>query len=115
MNASHLDTEKTIFATFLLTGFREEELCFLMWADVDLRDPLNATLRVSGEGKTGFSPKDYEERILPIPQKIAELLAGVTHRGAWVFSTKMGNRQGKTITSGPRKVGGFELTTSGRF
>jgi integrase len=85
--------EKTIFATFLLTGFREEELCFLTWADVDLRDPGNATLRVSGEGKLGFSPKDYEERIIPIPQELAELLAGLTHRGLWVFSTKTGNRQ----------------------
>jgi len=80
-------------ATFLLTGFREEELCFLTWADVDLRDPENATLRVSGDGKAGFSPKDYEERIIPIPQKLAELLAGLTHRGSWVFSTKTGNRQ----------------------
>jgi integrase len=85
--------EKTVFATFLLTGFREEELCFLTWADVDLRDPKNATLRVSGDGKTGFSPKDYEERIIPIPQELAELLAGLTHRGTWVFSTKTGNRQ----------------------
>jgi integrase len=86
-------SEKTIFATFLLTGFREEELCFLTWADVDLRDPGNATLRVSGQSKEGFSPKDYEERIIPIPQELAELLAGLTHRGIWVFSTKTGNRQ----------------------
>jgi integrase len=73
--------EKTIFATFLLTGFREEELCFLTWADVDLRDPGSATLRVSGNGKAGFSPKDYEERILPIPQELAELLAAVSRSG----------------------------------
>ena len=85
--------EKTIFATFLLTGFREEELCFLTWADVDLRDQENATLRVSGQGKEGFSPKDYEERIIPIPQELAKLLEGLTHRGPWVFSTKTGNRQ----------------------
>jgi integrase len=85
--------EKTVFATFLLTGFREEELCFLTWADVDVRDPGNATLRVSGQGKAGFSPKDYEERMIPIPQELAELLAGLTRRGTWVFSTKTGNRQ----------------------
>jgi len=85
--------EKTAFATLLLTGFREEELCFLTWADVDLRDPGNATLRVSGEGKAGFSPKDYEERIIPIPKELSEFLALLTHRGPWVFSTKSGNRQ----------------------
>ncbi len=86
-------SEKTTFATLLLTGFREEELCFLTWADVDLRDLENATLRVSGEGKPGFSPKDYEERIIPIPRELAELLAELPHRGAWVFPTKTGNRQ----------------------
>ncbi len=85
-------SEKTIFATFLLTGFREEELCFLTWADVDVSDTRNATLRVSGNGKDGFSPKDYEERIIPIPQELAKLLEALTHRGEWVFSTKTGNR-----------------------
>jgi integrase/recombinase XerD len=85
--------EKTIFATFLLTGFREEELCFLTWADADLLDAENATLRVSGNRKVGFSPKDYEERIIPIPRELAELLSKLTQRGSWVFSTKTGNRQ----------------------
>ena len=86
------ENEKVIFATFLLTGLREEELCFLTWADVDLGDRNNATVRVSGEGKQGFSPKDYEERVIPIPRELAELLANVPHRSKLIFPTKAGNR-----------------------
>jgi integrase/recombinase XerD len=86
-------TEKTIFATLLLTGLRDEELCFLLWADVDVLDPNNATLRVSGEGKTGFSPKDYEERILPIPRELAVMIGKLPRSLSWVFPTKAGNRQ----------------------
>ena len=90
----HCDpTEKTIFATLLLTGVRDEELCFLMWDDIDVADPNNATLRVSGEGKPGFSPKDYEERILPIPRELAVMLRKLPRTLKWVFETKAGNRQ----------------------
>ena len=87
------ETERTIFATFLLSGMREEELCYLTWPDVDLRDRDNAMLRVSGEGKEGFSPKDYEERMIPISRELAELLGRLPRRTAWVFPTKAGNRQ----------------------
>lgn len=87
------ETERAIFATFLLTGMREEELCYLTWPDVDLRDRDNATLRVTGDGKPGFSPKDYEERMIPISRELAELLARLPRRTTWVFPTKAGNRQ----------------------
>ncbi len=87
------EREKTIFATLLLTGFREEELCYLTWADVELGDLDNATVRVSGEGKEGFSPKDYEERVIPITRELAELLGKLPRQWALVFPTKTGNRQ----------------------
>jgi integrase len=85
--------ERAIFSTFLLTGLREEELCYLTWADVELRDLDNSGIRVSGEGKQGFSPKDYEERLIPISRELAELLAKLPRGKAWVFPTKAGNRQ----------------------
>ncbi|HUQ95823.1 MAG TPA: site-specific integrase [Bryobacteraceae bacterium] len=84
--------EKTIFATLLLTGFREEELCYLTWPDVEIKNLDNATVRVSGEGKEGFSPKDYEERIIPIPRELAEFLQELPRASRWVFPTKTGNR-----------------------
>ena len=87
------EREKTIFATLLLTGLREEELCFLTWPDVDIADLDKATVRVSGEGKVGFTPKDYEERLIPIPRDLAELMARLPRTSALVFPTKSGNRQ----------------------
>ena len=84
--------EKTIFATLLLTGLREEELCFLTWPDVDLANLDDAKIRVSGDGKQGFSPKDYEERSIPIPRELAELLERLPRSSRWVFPTKSGNR-----------------------
>ncbi len=87
------EREKTIFATLLLTGLREEELCFLTWPDVEIADLDKAIVRVSGEGKVGFSPKDYEERIIPITRELGELLAKLPRKSALVFPTKSGNRQ----------------------
>lgn len=84
------ECEKTIFGTFLLSGLREQELCFLTWADVDLADLDNATIRV--RGKEGFSPKDYEERTVPIQRELAELLDPLPRTATWVFPTKTGNR-----------------------
>ena len=81
--------EKAVFGTLLLTGLRKRELYFLSWSDVDLDA---ATLRVSGEGKVGFSPKDYEERIIPLPPDLVDLLSGLVRRADWVFPNRNGNR-----------------------
>jgi integrase len=87
---THTDEfEKAVFATLLLTGLRKRELYFLTWRDVDLTA---ATLRVSGEGKIGFSPKDYEERVIPLPPDLVDLLSGLPERADWVFPNRNGNR-----------------------
>jgi integrase/recombinase XerD len=86
------EREKVIFSTFLLTGLREEELCYLTWGDVNVKNLDNASIHVRGEGKQGFSPKDYEERAIPIPRDLAERLAGLERGKDWVFATRMGNR-----------------------
>lgn len=82
--------ERTVFATLLLTGLREQELCFLQWSDVQLTGK-NPTIRVTG--KEGFSPKDYEERAVPIPSDLATLLKALPRSGDWVFPTSKGKRQ----------------------
>jgi integrase len=81
--------EKTIFATLLLTGLRKRELYYLTWRDVDLK---RATIKVSGEGKVGFSPKDYEERVIPIPPALVALLKPLPRDSEWVFPNPKGGR-----------------------
>ncbi|MGH9392882.1 MAG: tyrosine-type recombinase/integrase [Terriglobales bacterium] len=85
--------QKAIFATLLLAGLREEELCFLTWADLELGAAQDATIRVGGEGKKGFSPKDYEERMVPIPAELVELLKALPRKANWVFPTTSGGRE----------------------
>ncbi len=82
--------EKAAFATLLLTGMREQELCHLDWCDVDLK---KETVRVSGEGKEGFSPKDYEERVIPIPADLVVLLKQLSHKSERVFPSARGGRE----------------------
>jgi integrase len=90
---AHCDeTEKTTFATLLLTGLRDQELCFLAWRDVEIKNPKSASIKVSGEGKDGFSPKDYEERPIPIPEELAQRLAKLPRTSEWVFPNKKGKR-----------------------
>jgi len=85
---THTDKgEKAVFATLLLTGGRKRELYFLAWRDMDLTA---ATLRVSGEGKIGFSPKDYEERAIPLPPDVVDLLSDLPRLAEWVFRTATG-------------------------
>lgn len=90
-HATHL--QKAAFATLLLAALREAELCFLTWADVDLRSLDETTIRVTAEGKEGFTPKDYEERIIPIQRELAEMLKALPRTAKWVFPTSSGERQ----------------------
>jgi len=82
--------EKAILATLLLTGLREQELCCLSWSDVSVSDTKTATIKVTGEGKDGFSPKDYEERIIPIPEDLVSLLKKLPRTSQWVFPSRNG-------------------------
>jgi integrase/recombinase XerD len=83
------DFDKAAFATLLLTGLREKELYYLTPADVDLKE---ATIQLTGEGKEGFSPKDYEERIIPIPPDLVELLKELPRESKWAFPSTRGGQ-----------------------
>lgn len=53
-----------MFRTFLVTGFREDEIRFLTWADLDFE---RCTVKVSPKPEYDFVIKDHEERTVHIP------------------------------------------------
>jgi len=87
-----LPEERALFMTFLLTGFREMEVVHLCWNDINagLR-----TVRVTAKPDLGFSPKRWEEREVPVPKQLIELLENHPHRKAsrFVFASPPGNRE----------------------
>ena len=86
------DSERALFLTFLLTGFREQEVMYLFWRDInpDLR-----TIRVTSKAEHGFYPKRWEEREVPIPAHLAEILQKRPRReqSQFVFPSPTGNRE----------------------
>jgi site-specific recombinase XerD len=84
--------EKTLFTAFLMTGLREQEMVHLFWSDVNAR---LRSIRVTSKPKYGFSPKRWEEREVPVPIQLIELLADHPRRetSELVFPSRMGNRE----------------------
>ena len=86
------DSEKVLFSTFLLTGLRELEVVHLFWTDVSFE---LQTVRVTAKPELGFYPKRWEEREVPIPVQLIQLLKAHTRRPGcnFVFSSPKGNRE----------------------
>ncbi len=82
--------ERVWLLTLLLTGQREHELCWLTWSELDLT-PGQERLLV--QAKPGFMPKDYEQREVPLPAELAELLRRLPRRAEWVFPNAAGRRE----------------------
>jgi integrase len=84
--------ELALFSTFLLTGFREQEVMYLFWRDLNLK---LRTVRVVSKPDLGFSPKRWEEREVPVPVGLAQLLTNhpQTIDSPFVFPSPTGNRE----------------------
>jgi integrase/recombinase XerD len=63
--------ERLWYEFFLMTGMREQEVMHCAWADVNLT---RCTVTVTYKPEYGFSPKNYREREIPIPAKLAKKL-----------------------------------------
>jgi integrase/recombinase XerD len=84
--------EHALFLTFLLTGFREQEVMHLAWEDVNFA---LHTVRVTAKPDLGFYPKRWEEREVPVPKALAELLRKHPRmeKSRFVFPSPPGNRE----------------------
>ena len=90
--AACFDSERVLFSTFLLTGFREQEVMYLFWGDVNLQ---LRTVRVTAKPELGFYPKRWEERQVPAPAELIAELQKHTRRpnSQFVFPSPAGNRE----------------------
>jgi Phage integrase, N-terminal SAM-like domain len=59
-----------IFKTFLFTGLRRNELRFLTHDDIDYK-----AVEIRVTSKEEFIPKDYEEREIPVPKELIDVLS----------------------------------------
>jgi integrase/recombinase XerD len=84
--------ERVMFSTFLFSGFREQEVVHLCWPDLNFN--LNM-IRVTAKPDLGFWPKRWEEREVPVPKPLIELLRGHLRQGnsRFVFPSPKGNRE----------------------
>jgi len=83
-------TDRAIFTTFLLTGLRRNELRFLAHNDVDYR-----RIEIHVTAKEEFLPKDYEEREIPVPKELIQILKEIPRTSKWVFPDEKGNPLGR--------------------
>ena len=63
--------EEARFKFYLMTGFRDAEGRFVTWRDVDFK---HMAVRVTAKPHWGFHPKNWEEREVPVPEKLIHLL-----------------------------------------
>jgi integrase/recombinase XerD len=71
--------ENDLFKFFLCTGARDAEVQFAFWKDVDFTA---RTFSVTAKPDLHFKPKDSEERLIPIPQSLADLLRARRERNS---------------------------------
>lgn len=90
--AACVPSELAMFATYLLTGFREQEVMYLFWSDVSFQ---LRTIRVTAKPDLGFSPKRSEEREIPLHGELAKLLERHPRQGdgRFIFPSPAGNRE----------------------
>lgn len=92
------ERDKTLFRAFLYTGFREQEMKFFSWADLDAK---NMTVSVTAKPHLSFRPKNYEERVFPVKDTFVEELLAFKPKSARpfdvVFPSSTGNPDGGMI------------------
>jgi len=69
--AAATEEERMAFQFFLGTGFREQEVMFCSWRNVDFNGKVIA---VKSKPEMGFRPKDKQERSVPVPDSLIESL-----------------------------------------
>lgn len=83
------DEERDYFTFYLMTGFRRKEVIYCRWDDIDLKA---GVVRVTAKPEWNFRPKDWENRSVPIPDLLVNILKRRAKKNGegFVFKTKNG-------------------------
>ena len=84
--------ERVLFSVFLFTGFREQEVVHLYWSDINFTTSM---VKVTAKPELGFWAKRSEEREVPVPKPLVDLLRHHPRREncKFVFPSPVGNRE----------------------
>jgi len=66
----------------LNTGMRRGELFYLEWEDIDFQNKL---IKVQSKPESGFHPKSYRSRSIPMNGEVEKILMDLPQRGKYVF------------------------------
>jgi integrase/recombinase XerD len=69
--AACMDDDRLLFEFFLSSGYRGGEVRYATWADIDFAA---GTVTVRAKPKLGFTPKDRDERTVPLPNSLIDRL-----------------------------------------
>lgn len=88
--------ERVLFSVFLYTGFREQEVVHLVWSDINFT--IN-TVKVTAKPDLRFWAKRWEEREVPVPKALIDLLRDHPRRENcnFVFPSPRGNREWRML------------------
>lgn len=90
--------EKMRFKFYLMTGLRDAEGRHVTWRDVDMR---YTAIRVTAKPHWGFSPKNWEEREVPVPKVLIDMLRAFKPSGAGpddpIFPSSTGKPDGAML------------------
>ena len=86
-----MDSEEEIrYLFFLGTGCRDKEVTFAAWDDIDFE---KKTYHVRAKLDAGFSPKNHEDRVIPLPTSLVEQLKKRKRNAPharWIFVNEEG-------------------------
>lgn len=71
------ESEATLLKFLLGSGFRDQEMRYVAWRDVDFRHQL---VHVTAKSEWGFTPKNWEERAVPVPKGLLDRLRKLKER-----------------------------------
>jgi integrase len=89
-----LEEEKQRYRFFLGSSLREREVMFTEWNDIDFD---KGTVRVHAKKDAGFTVKNHEARVVPLPTDVVEMLkARYKNRphDRWLFVSSNGKPEG---------------------